>query len=96
MEGDSMALRPINVSREWHSGVENGPKGIFCLGDAVENLEALLPEYEGKVKLVYMDPPFMTGDRFYMRVRVGESQWQKGRGGMAIFYELLDPLSSFY
>ena len=84
MEGDQMALRPINVNREWHSGVENGPKGIFCLGDAVENLEALLPEYEGKVKLVYMDPPFMTGDRFYMRVRVGESQWQKGRGGMAL------------
>jgi DNA modification methylase len=26
----------------------------------------------------------MTGDRFYMRVRVGESQWQKGRGGMAL------------
>ncbi|MBR3273746.1 MAG: hypothetical protein IKF98_07485 [Clostridia bacterium] len=79
-----MALRPVNVSREWHSGVENCPKGIFCLGDAVENLEALLPEYEGKVKVVYMDPPFMTGDHFYMRVRVGEEQWQKGRGGIAL------------
>ena len=79
-----MPLKPIEVSREWHTGGGDGPEGLFCLGDAVENLEALLPEYEGKVKLVYMDPPFMTGDRFFMRVRVGEEQWRKGRGGMAL------------
>ena len=79
-----MALRPIVVSREWHSGVGECPAGLFCLGDAVENLEALLPEYEGRVKLVYMDPPFMTGDRFFMRVRVGEEQWRKGRGSLAL------------
>ena len=75
MWGDRMPLKPIEVSREWHTGGDDGPEGLFCLGDAVENLEALLPEYEGKVKLVYMDPPFMTGDRFFMRVRVGEDQW---------------------
>ena len=79
-----MALRPIDVRREWHSGKADCPQGLFCLGDAVEKLEALLPEYEGRVKLVYMDPPFMTGDRFFMRVRVGEEQWRKGRGGMAL------------
>ena len=79
-----MALRPIDVTKEWHTGAADSPNGLFRLGDAVEGLEALLPEYEGKVKLVYMDPPFMTGDRFYMRVRVGEDQWTKGRGGMAL------------
>jgi DNA modification methylase len=79
-----MPLNPIEVSREWHTGAGDGPEGLFCLGDAVENLEALLPEYEGKVKLVYMDPPFMTGDRFFMRVRVGEEQWRKGRGGLVL------------
>ena len=79
-----MPLKPIEVNREWHTAGGNGPEGLFCLGDAVENLDALLPEYEGKVKLVYMDPPFMTGDRFFMRVRVGEDQWKKGRGGMAL------------
>ena len=79
-----MALRPIDVSREWHTGAGDCPKGRFILGDAVQSLEALLPEYEGRVKLVYMDPPFMTGDRFFMRVRVGEEQWLKGRGGMAL------------
>ena len=79
-----MALRPINVTREWHAGTGDCPMGLFCLGDAMEKLEALLPEYEGKIKLVYMDPPFMTGDRFFMRVRVGEDQWRRGRGGMAL------------
>ena len=79
-----MALQPIDVSREWHTGAGDCPKGRFILGDAVQSLEALMPEYEGRVKLVYMDPPFMTGDRFFMRVRVGEEQWLKGRGGMAL------------
>ena len=77
-----MALRRIQVETEVHPS--GGVKGLFCLGDAVERLEALLPEYEGKVKLVYMDPPFMTGDRFYMRVRVGAQEWRKGAGSLAL------------
>ena len=79
-----MKIRQIDVNREWHSGGSDGSRGLFCLGDAVEKLESLLPEYEGKVKLVYMDPPFMTGDRFYMRVRVGEQQWRTGKGGLTL------------
>lgn len=86
-----MALRPISVQTERHPAA-GSPEGLFCLGDAAERLEALLPDFEGRVKLVYMDPPFMTGDRFYMRVRVGEEQWRRGRGGMALetFSDRLD------
>ena len=36
-----MALRPINVTREWHAGAGDCPMGLFCLGDAMEKLEAL-------------------------------------------------------
>ncbi len=79
-----MALRAIDVREELHSGRGNAPKGMFCLGDAADRLEALLPEYEGKVKLVYMDPPFMTGDRFFMRVRVGAREWREGKGSLAL------------
>lgn len=32
----------------------------------------LLPEYEGAVQTVYLDPPFNTGKRFSMRLRAGE------------------------
>ncbi|MBQ8108559.1 MAG: hypothetical protein IJ124_00155 [Clostridia bacterium] len=73
-----MALRRIDVNAEWHPS--GGPKGLFLFGDAVERMEALLGEYEGRIKLIYMDPPFMTGDRFFMRVRVGEEQWRRGKG----------------
>ena len=79
-----MALRAINVRAECHSGREYAAKGFFCHGDAAERLESLLPEYEGRIKLVYMDPPFMTGDRFYMRVRVGAREWREGKGSLAL------------
>lgn len=78
-----MPLKPIPISTETHPS-PGAPNGLFCLGDAVARLDALMPEYEGKIKLIYMDPPFMTGDRFYMRVRVGEEQWRRGRGGLAL------------
>jgi len=79
-----MALRSIGAQTEIHAGRGDAVKGLFCLGDAAERLEALLPEYEGRIKLVYMDPPFMTGDRFYMRVRVGEEEWRRGRGSLTL------------
>ena len=78
-----MALEQIRVTTEWHPAT-GGVKGMFCLGDAIERMEALMPEWEGKIKLIYMDPPFMTGDRFYMRVRVGEAEWQRGKGSFAL------------
>jgi len=74
-----VALRRVDVNEEWHPAA-SGVKGLFLYGDAVERMEALLPEYGGRIKLIYMDPPFMTGDRFYMRVRVGEEQWRRGKG----------------
>ena len=78
-----MALRRIEMATEWHPA-QNGVKGLFCYGDAIGRMEALIPEYEGRIKLIYMDPPFMTGDRFYMRVRVGEEEWRKGKGTFAL------------
>ena len=78
-----MALERIQVQTEWHP-FGGGVKGMFLLGDAVRRMEALLPEWAGKIKLIYMDPPFMTGDRFYMRVRVGEEQWRRGKGTFAL------------
>jgi adenine-specific DNA-methyltransferase len=30
-------------------------------GDNLEALKALLPEYQGKVKCIYIDPPYNTG-----------------------------------
>ncbi|MBK6984194.1 MAG: site-specific DNA-methyltransferase [Bacteroidetes bacterium] len=39
---------------------ERGNKIIH--GDNLEALKALLPEYEGKIKCIYIDPPYNTGN----------------------------------
>ena len=31
-------------------------------GDNLEALKALLPKYEGRVKCIYIDPPYNTGN----------------------------------
>ena len=73
-----MEPRRIAVAREMHEG--SGSKGRFVLCDAIEGLDALLETQEGQIKLIYLDPPFQTGERFTMRVRVGEADWKAGRG----------------
>ena len=86
-----VALRQIDINAEWRPA-KGGPRGLFLLGDAAERMEGLLGEYEGRIKLIYMDPPFMTGDRFFMRVRVGEEQWRRGKGEFLVesFSDKLD------
>ncbi len=43
-----------------HKAGESGNKVIH--GDNLEALKALLPQYEGKVKCIYIDPPYNTGN----------------------------------
>ena len=38
------------------------PTAEIIHGDNLEALKALLPEYEGKVKCIYIDPPYNTGN----------------------------------
>ena len=72
----------INVTRELHEG--SGVQGRLLLADVFAGLDALMDEYAGKIKLVYLDPPFLTGERFVMRVRVGAEDWKNGRGSLEL------------
>ena len=36
----------------------------FWLGDAVAMLPELIEQYAGTVQVIYLDPPFSTGDAF--------------------------------
>ena len=40
----------------------DGSSNKIIHGDNLEALKALLPEYEGKVKCIYIDPPYNTGN----------------------------------
>lgn len=41
---------------------DNGSQNMIIHGDNLEALKALLPEYEGRVKCIYIDPPYNTGN----------------------------------
>ena len=41
---------------------DNGSENMIIRGDNLEALKALLPRYEGRVKCIYIDPPYNTGN----------------------------------
>ncbi len=54
-------------------------------GDNLAVMAALLPEWRGRVTLIYADPPFMSGKRYAARIGRGEdsrkpSEWLLGDG----------------
>ena len=44
----------------------------LILGDNLSVMTALLPEFEGKINLIYADPPFYTNRKFPARIGRGE------------------------
>lgn len=46
-------------------------------GDKKYVLPSLLPEFAGKVDLIYIDPPFATGADFSFQAQVGEETFEK-------------------
>ena len=41
---------------------DTGSENMIIRGDNLEALKALLPRYEGRVKCIYIDPPYNTGN----------------------------------
>ena len=41
---------------------DNGSENKIIHGDNLEALKSLLPQYEGRVKCIYIDPPYNTGN----------------------------------
>ena len=57
----------------------------LILGDNLRVMNALLSEYEGKIDLIYVDPPFFTNKGYVARVGRGEDsrkpdEWQLAEG----------------
>jgi DNA modification methylase len=48
------------------------PANRLILGDNLSVMAALLPEYEGRIHLIYADPPFFTNRKFKARIGRGE------------------------
>ncbi len=61
-----------------------GAGGVLWQASLPECAEKLLEAYAGKVQLVYLDPPFRTGQQFEMRMRVGDAGWRGGKPRIAL------------
>jgi site-specific DNA-methyltransferase (adenine-specific) len=66
-----------------YPGPDTGNRLI--LGDNLCVMSALLPEYEGKINLIYADPPFFTNRKYPARIGRGEdsrkpTEWQMAEG----------------
>ena len=61
------------------------PESRLILGDNLPVMAALLPEYEGRIDLIYADPPFFTNRKYSARIGRGEDsrkpdEWQLTEG----------------
>ena len=57
----------------------------LLLGDNLSVMVSLLPEYEGRINLIYIDPPFFTNRKYPARIGRGEDsrkpeRWELGEG----------------
>ena len=53
---------PYRVLEEQYTYNADRSENMIIRGDNLEALKALLPRYEGKVKCIYIDPPYNTGN----------------------------------
>lgn len=50
------------LEHQFAFGEESASGNKIIHGDNLEALKALLPQYEGKIKCIYIDPPCNTGN----------------------------------
>lgn len=77
------------------------PQHKLILGDNLRVMWALLPEYEGKIDLIYADPPFFTNQGYPARVGRGEDsrqpeEWELAEGYQDEWDDLNAYLSMLY
>ena len=58
----------------------DGGDGDLLLRDARGDFSP----WQGQCACVYLDPPFMTGENFYLRMRVGQNGWETGKDSLLL------------
>ena len=67
-----MRWKQVTCRQEVHTGNVGGD---VLLRDARGDFSA----WAGSAQCVYLDPPFMTGEEFTLRMRIGKAGWETGR-----------------
>jgi adenine-specific DNA-methyltransferase len=68
-QGSSATLKPARVDSVDFDQTQN----VFIEGDNLEVLKLLQKSYHGRVKLIYIDPPYNTGNEFIYPDKFSES-----------------------
>jgi site-specific DNA-methyltransferase (adenine-specific) len=63
------------------------PASRLILGDNLSVMTSLLPEFEGRINLLYADPPFFTNRKFSARIGRGEDSRKPGKWQLAEGYQ---------
>jgi len=71
--GKQVEIFPTQMPKWWPEGWKN--KLIW--GDNKYIMSSLLPEFAGKINLIYIDPPFATGADFSIKMKIGDLEWTK-------------------
>jgi len=53
--------RELDLLEDIKSSKENTNKGLLIKGNNLDAMVSLLEQYKGKIDLIYIDPPYMTG-----------------------------------
>ena len=83
---DPAKLIPDSVVYPYSLGYpDQKPESRIFLGDNLRVMAALLPEFEGRLDLIYADPPFFTNKQYRARIGRGEDsrrpqEWQMAEG----------------
>ncbi len=70
---------PDNYDKQWVNRL--------ILGDNLYILKALLKDFKEKIKLIYIDPPFATGEDFSYKVQIRASNKGKNSNGENVITE---------
>jgi DNA modification methylase len=79
-----LPFQPVEVVNEprektlfTRAQAENPWHNKLIWGDNKYIMASLLPDFAGKINLIYIDPPFATGATFDVPVSVGDLEWTK-------------------
>lgn len=77
--------------------IESILNGELIKSDNFQALNSLMPKYQGKVDLIYIDPPFNTGSDFEYRDKFQDSTWLSlMENRLELAKNLLSDKGSFY
>lgn len=70
--------RQYSFDEEGKHEEDNGSENMIIHGDNLLALKSLLPKYEGKIKCIYIDPPYNTGNENWVyNDNVNDPQMQR-------------------